>query len=162
MEWSNPIYDEFYERFHPDAFRKSLRDNPEVYATIDHNPGKLLGRTGSGTLVLDNRDTGLYTECMNPGTSYANDLVQLIESGDVAGMSFTFRYKETGPPERHNGMYAITVMEADLMEVCFTFMPAYPTTDAGMRNQFIEVDDKRNYRMRRAKLLTIRTSHAFA
>lgn len=138
MEYSKLIYDEFYERFHPDAFKKSLLDTSiDVYCTVDHNYSKLLGRVGAGTLALDNQADGLHVSCKNNGTTDANDLALRIASGDTQGMSFTFRYKETGPPERHLDKYAITVMEAELREVCFTFDPAYPTTDAGMRSAIL-------------------------
>lgn len=160
MEWSGLIYGEFYERFHPDAFKKCLDKSPDIYACVGHDSSKLLGRTGANTLKLDNRADGLYTTCMNNGTTHAMDLACQLNSGDIQGMSFTFRYAETGPPERHLDKYAITVMEAELYEVCFTFSPAYPTTDAGMREMrdFFAVDTSSmaaKYRLRQLALANI-------
>lgn len=163
MEYSNPICDEFYERFHPDTFKKCLSSNPDIYCCINHDYDTLLGRTANKTLRIDNRTEGLFADCDNPGTSYANDLAILIGRGDVAGMSFIFRYKEIGPPERHLGLYAITVMEADISEVCFTFRPAYPTTDAAMRSQLhkeiseLDTDDSDDgQKLRMALMLRLR------
>jgi HK97 family phage prohead protease len=72
------------------AFNKTLMDKSEVRALWNHNDSCLLGNTKSDTLVLENTDIGLICRCELPNTSYANDLYEIIDRGDVKTMSFGF------------------------------------------------------------------------
>lgn len=66
-------------------------------ALYEHNYTQLLGRTKSGTLVLSEDDTGLRFELTPPNTQLGNDVLELVERGDISGMSFGFRaLKESG------------------------------------------------------------------
>ncbi len=60
-------------------------------ALYEHNYTQLLGRTKSGTLVLSEDDTGLRFELTPPNTQLGNDVLELVERGDISGMSFGFR-----------------------------------------------------------------------
>jgi HK97 family phage prohead protease len=88
---SEIIWDEFREQFAPGAFKDSLASGSDVRALYEHNYTQLLGRTKSGTLVLSEDDTGLRFELTPPNTQLGNDVLELVERGDISGMSFGFR-----------------------------------------------------------------------
>ncbi len=75
--------------------------------------------------MLSEDDTGLRFELTPPNTQLGNDVLELVERGDISGMSFGFRaLKEswdiTPTP------YIRTVTAAELREITVTSMPAYP------------------------------------
>ncbi|EIQ76315.1 prohead protease, partial [Shigella flexneri 1235-66] len=51
----------------------------------------LLGRTRSGTLKLEEDETGLRFELTPPDPSTGRDVIELVKRGDISGMSFGFR-----------------------------------------------------------------------
>ena len=83
---SEVIWDEFREQFAPGAFKDSLASGSDVRALYEHNYTQLLGRTKSGTLVLSEDDTGLRFELTPPNTQLGNDVLELVERGDISGM----------------------------------------------------------------------------
>lgn len=120
------------ETIAPGAFAKSLKER-DCLAVHSHNIGRVVGRLQAGTLDLREDDKGLAFENRLPDTSDGRDLVVQIERGDIAGMSFAFRsvkseWDETvEPPKR-------TIIEAELYEITYTPMPAYPDTEVGLRS----------------------------
>jgi len=108
------------------AFNKTIADKNEVRALWNHNDSYILGSTKSETLSLENSDNGLICRCKLPNTSYANDLYEIIERGDVKTMSFGFtpiKWEDT-----ENGKLR-TLKEVRLHEVSFGVMfPAYEET----------------------------------
>jgi HK97 family phage prohead protease len=67
MKVSKRMGGKFYERIHPDAFKKHLATNPDVYASIDHDTSKLLGTTQARTLSLENKPEGLFVHLLPHG-----------------------------------------------------------------------------------------------
>lgn len=126
------IGDWFREVIAPGAFRSSL-DGRDVRAFFDHDPGRILGRSSSGTLRLREDDKGLAVEIDLPDTTDGRDVRALIERGDVSGMSFGFavtrqEWDETGEiPLR-------TIRDLDLVEVSIVSMPAYGGTSIALRS----------------------------
>lgn len=125
------IGDYFVERIAPGAFTKAIRG--DILALVNHDSGRVVGRTKSGTLRLKEDERGLAVEIDIPDTTDGNDLWKLVERGDISGMSFAFRatkqeWDESGDvPHR-------TVIEAELYEVTATPIPAYPDTTLAMRS----------------------------
>lgn len=62
----------------------------DVRALFNHDPMHLLGRQQAGTLRLSTDTHGLEFEIDLPKTTYANDLRELVERGDLDGASFGF------------------------------------------------------------------------
>jgi len=62
-----------------------------VHALYEHNYTQLLGLTNFGTLVLSDDDTGLRFELTPPNLQLGNHVLELVERGDICGMSFGFR-----------------------------------------------------------------------
>jgi len=108
------------------AFNKTLSDNGEIRALWNHNDNYILGNTKSNTLILDNTDNGLICRCELPETTYANDLYEIINRGDVKSMSFGFTPIKWLEDEKGK---IRTLKEVQLHEVSYgvTF-PAYEET----------------------------------
>jgi len=119
------------ERIEPGAFTKSL--GGDVRALVNHDSGRVIGRTKSGTLRLAEDAKGLAVEIDMPDTSDGRDLWTLVERGDISGMSFGFlvtrqEWDETAePPVR-------TIKEVELHEISAVAWPAYGETEIGMRS----------------------------
>ena len=86
----------FTESIRAGAFRDSLAGNPDILALVDHDPGRLLGRTKSGTLRLAEDSRGLAFEIDVPDTQLGNDVLAMAARGDIGGMSFGFRVPAGG------------------------------------------------------------------
>jgi HK97 family phage prohead protease len=120
------------ETIAPGAFTASLR-SIDVVALHSHDPGRVVGRLGAGTLSLREDAKGLAFENELPDTSDGRDLAVSIDRGDIPGMSFGFvtrkqEWDETvDPPHR-------TIIEADLYEITYTALPQYPDTTVGLRS----------------------------
>lgn len=126
----------FREIIKPGAFKRTLADSSHVTALNNHNADQVLGRVGSGTLRLEEDDNGLRFELDLPATSYARDLSALVERGDVAGCSFSFRVRPGGELwEDSNGETLRTLTALDLGEITITASPAYPDTSVAKRNR---------------------------
>lgn len=125
------IGDYFIERIDPAAFNKTI--GGDVLALVNHDTGRVIGRTKSGTLRLSVDNVGLQVEIDVPDTVDGRDLWTLVERGDISGMSFGFsvtkqEWDETGDiPQR-------TILEVDLYEVSACAMPAYTDTKLGIRS----------------------------
>lgn len=121
----------FQEKIAPGAFADAITG--DIRALVDHDPGRVIGRSKSGTLRLAEDGTGLRVEIDVPDTSDGNDLWVLVERGDISGMSFGFRvtketWDETGDtPVR-------TIHKLELHEVSAVAWPAYEDTTIGLRS----------------------------
>lgn len=125
------IGDSFREIVAPGAFASSLTG--DVRALVDHDSGRVIGRSTAGTLRLREDATGLAVEIDLPDTGDGRDLATLIERGDISGMSFGFvvtrqEWDETGDiPTR-------TILAVDLREVSVVAFPAYDDTSIALRS----------------------------
>src|SRR5690606_31412235 len=88
--FNNPadIGGRFVETIAPGAFATSLRAKGDILALVDHDPGRVLARTRSGTLRLAEDARGLAFDLDVPDTSAGRDVLALAERGDLGGMSF--------------------------------------------------------------------------
>lgn len=84
----------FKEEILPGAFDDVLND--DVRCLFNHNPNYILARSkdGKGTLTLSIDNKGLKYSYSTPNRSYAKDLEDAIESGDVTQSSFAFQASE--------------------------------------------------------------------
>lgn len=131
-QWSELLYGVFREQIAPGAFDESLSSQRDIYADIDHDPARILGRVSANTLQLTPDARGIGVTVPAGEYSYAKDLATAIGRGDLRGMSFIFDVQDDAW-ETRDGIPHRTVKRADLYEVAFVFFPAYPETSAGMR-----------------------------
>jgi HK97 family phage prohead protease len=119
----------FRERIAPEAVTRTLHENIDVRAFVDHDPSKIIGRVSAGTLRLRADSKGLKSEIDPPNTSAARDIVESIRRGDVTGMSFAFRTL-TDDWNMEDGVPVRTVLDMRISEVSVVSVPAYTSTTA--------------------------------
>ncbi|WP_439129940.1 HK97 family phage prohead protease, partial [Polaribacter sp.] len=125
----------FDEEILPGAFDDVMND--DVRCLFNHNPNYILARSvnGKGTLNLELTDEGLKYSYTTPKRSYAEDLEDAIESGDVSGSSFAFRIKEQKWIQRKDDVELRQIVKFErLLDVAPVTYPAYPDASVGKRS----------------------------
>ncbi|WP_082881272.1 HK97 family phage prohead protease [Lederbergia galactosidilytica] len=126
------IGDFFDEMIAPGAFDKSIASD-DIRALYNHNWDKVLGRTKANTLTLREDDKGLFFEIELPNTSYARDLAESMERGDIDQCSFGFLVKDGKERWDYSQEPALrTLEEVELYEVTICSLPAYEDTEAAL------------------------------
>ncbi len=132
-QWSELLYGCFRERLAPGCFDECLSTQPDLVATVDHDPKKIIGRSSAKTLRIKPGDDGIDVEVDQSEYTYARDLAVALDRGDISGMSFIFDVtRDTWTRDGDTPLR--TVVSADIYEVAFVHFPAYSGTDAGMRS----------------------------
>lgn len=123
----------FVERVAPGAGAKSIAE-ADIRGLFNHDPNKVLGRTGSGTMTMAEDDTGGYYEIKLPDTPTGRELLVLLDRGDLSGSSFGFRTITDRWTETEQGYPLRTVEEFALIDVGPVTFPAYPDADSALRS----------------------------
>ena len=123
----------FREKIAPGAFTRSLASDEPIFLLINHQSGQLpLASTRSGTLKLTQDAVGLRMEAnLDAKNPRALELASALTRGDVNKMSFSFSINEGGET-RDGGVRTLT--DITCYEVSVVNMPAYESTDVGMRS----------------------------
>lgn len=127
---TDPRRGTFRERIAPGAFRASLAG--DVLALRDHDAGRVLGRTRSGTLRLSEDARGLAFDLDVPDTTEGRDVLAMAERGDLGGMSFGFDVPAGGDAwsgDRRE-LRNILLLEISIVSA----WPAYPGTTVQARS----------------------------
>ncbi len=133
----------FKEIIRPGAFSQSIKED-DIRSLWNHDPSKVLGRNKAGTLRLAEDEIGLAIENDFPDTTYARDVLRLIERGDVSQMSFGFRtVRDDWRVE--GGLAVRELIQAQLFDVSPVTYPAYPDTDVARRALAESVAEIRGY-----------------
>ena len=121
----------FVEVVRAGAFRASLTTpGRDVLALVDHDPGRLLARTSSGTLRLHEDARGLAFALDVPDTTLGRDVLALAERRDLGGMSFGFRVvEEAWPAADRRELRAVELVEVSVVHA----FPAYAATTVQAR-----------------------------
>ena len=81
----------FTETIAPEAVDRTLREESDVAALVNHNSDKPLARTSARTLKLRKNTGGLAADIhADDAISYVADLARVIARGDAIGGSFSF------------------------------------------------------------------------
>lgn len=140
----------FRERISVGAFRNAL--SGDILALLDHDAGKVLGRTRTGTLELREDDKGLAFSLDVPDTAAGRDVLALAARGDLGGMSFGFLVPEGGDVWDGDTR---TLRSIDLREISVvSAWPAYEGTEVALRAR--RVADGHARRARAIKLAEAR------
>jgi HK97 family phage prohead protease len=120
----------FTETIRAGAFAKSILSHADVLALVDHDQTRLLARTSSGTLRLEEDAKGLAFSLDLPNTTLGNDVLALAERGDLGGMSFGFRaLDEAWPAADQRELRAVDLVEISIVHA----FPAYAATSISAR-----------------------------
>lgn len=132
---------DFHEVIRPGAFRSTLADGHDVLGLVDHDAGKVLARTKSGTLRLSEDARGLRFEIDLPETGLGRDILALAARGDIGGASFAFSVPEGG--EVWNGdkreLRSVSIAEISVVQS----FPAYAGTSVQARSRQQRTDADR-------------------
>jgi hypothetical protein len=109
-------------------------DGEDIHALWQHRSDQVLGRTTTGTLRLQQDDTGIYSEIDPPDTQWARDALVSIERGDVDRSSFAFYTDEDEWLLTANEVIR-RVKRGRLAEVSPVTFPAYPSTSTALRDK---------------------------
>lgn len=123
----------FVERIAPGTFKKTLQE-ADVRALFNHDPNKLLGRNRSGTLRMEEDETGLRYEIDLPDTQLGREVATLLERGDISGSSFGFRTISDEWGESESGFPVRTLTQVALRDVGPVVYPAYVDTESAIRS----------------------------
>lgn len=132
----------------PGAFRASLTAAADILALLDHDAGKVLGRTRSGSLWLSEDSRGLAFSLDLPETQAGADVLALATRGDLGGMSFGFTVPTDGESWQgdQRTLKAVQLHEISVVSA----WPAYPDTSIALRS-LAAVEERE--RRRRALIL---------
>ena len=125
----------FRERIEPGAFAESLKNN-DVRALWSHNIDIPLGRTGNGTLKLEEDKKGLKFVLSLPDTQAGRDAFVSVNRGDVSGVSFGFNLLPDGREweyQKDNSVIHV-LKRVHLHEISPTAFPAYEQTSVMARS----------------------------
>lgn len=125
-----------YEQLASTAFDDVLKNpDTDVRALVNHDANLLLGRQSAGTLRVGTDTQGLEFELDLPNTSYANDLRELVDRGDLSGASFGFipgQDKWGRAPDGRSLRTHTNVRE--LIDVSAVTFPAYSDASVQLRS----------------------------
>lgn len=137
----------FIEVIEPGAIDEDTIKRSDIFATIDHDPERVLARSkyGEGSLLLTIDDRGLKYDFDAPNTSIGNDLLEHLKRGDIDSSSFAFSLDKTDPTaqtwEKRNGQVYRTIKHIDkLYDVSCVWRPAYPDATCQLRNKKEDYD----------------------
>ena len=124
----------FKERILPNALDDV--DIDDVKCLINHEDRYVIGRTQAGTLELSVDNKGLKFKCWLPQTSYAKDIYENIDVGNVNECSFHAWYLKDNNGKTtgfywtvEDGDYVMNVEKFEkLIDVSIVTTPAYKDT----------------------------------
>lgn len=124
----------FREKIIPGAFTKSLKEG-SIPVLWNHEHRYVCGRNTAGTAVFNDTETGLEFEAELPNTTWAKDMWESINRGDVRGTSFGFYVIKDTWSDMDKPIQTRELNEVQLFEVSagVTF-PAYPKSTCSSRN----------------------------
>lgn len=134
-----------YEEIAPGAFDDVLND--DVRCLFNHDANLILARSANGSLTLEVDSVGLKYSYVTPNRSYAIDLQDAIQSGDVSASSFAFFAKEVQWIELKGAeKYVRRVTKVEqLLDVSPVTYPAYQDTTVAQRSlqDYVAAQNKR-------------------
>jgi HK97 family phage prohead protease len=112
-------------------------DLSDVRMLFNHNADLLCARTKSGTLTVTADQNGLHFRGEVANTSYGNDLLELVQRGDIDQCSFAFRVAYGGDDweMRDDGSLFRHIRKIDMVnDVSPCPYPAYTQTSIDKRS----------------------------
>jgi HK97 family phage prohead protease len=127
-------YYKFREKFQNGAFDEYLKSGADTKFLVDHDTGKVLGRSNKGTLTLSSDTTGLRYSLEIPTTTLGTDAYEDVKTGNKEYISVGFRMLSELWDESDEANVLRTIVKANLPEISLTAWPAYEQTTASVRS----------------------------
>ena len=127
----------FREIIKPEAVDRTLQEARDVRALVDHDTGKIIGRTRAGTLTLRKDGFGLKVDIDPADTTAGRDILESVRRGDVTGMSFSFR-TITDDWHMEDDEHIREVSDMTMDEVSVVAFPAYPQTSVEVAQRSLQ------------------------
>ena len=142
FEQETELWEGAFEVISKGAFDNTLSN--DIRALWNHDSKYVIGRNKANTLELKTDDRGLYARVKLPNTTYAKDLYELVQRGDVNQCSFGFNITAESYEERKDGSILWRVNSVDLHEVSVVTFPAYEGTSVEAREkQYKEIQTRK-------------------
>lgn len=126
---------EFVEQIMNGAFKRSLRENPDIPVLFNHKWDRELGRNGLGNCELYEDNIGLRYKI----TTDDEEVVRLAKAGKLQGTSFGFNSLKETSENLADGLKRRFVHELRLLECSILSVePAYLSTSVECRADDIE------------------------
>jgi HK97 family phage prohead protease len=114
------------------AFTRTLNEDPDVQLLINHT-GLPLARTKSGTLLLEERERGLWVDALlDPEDPDVQSLSRKMKRGDIDQMSFAFQAIDSDWSDDFT-QRRIKTVSIDRGDVSVVNMGANPSSTASIR-----------------------------
>lgn len=117
----------------------------DVFATLNHNPERVLARCkyGYGSLQLSVDERGLRYEYEAPHTSLGDEVLEAIKRGDLTDASFAFTINNEDPDsqkwEKRDGKYYRTIYKIDkLYDISNVWTGAYAEASSEIRSNTMQ------------------------
>lgn len=126
----------FREQFMPGSLGGSIASR-DVFADVEHDRDRKLGRTSKGTLSLKESRKGIMAEITIPDTTVGRDTLEEVRNGSLDAMSIVF----SDPEDQYSGKAGAIVRnidKAELMAVTLTSYPAYRQTAGSLAQRSLE------------------------
>jgi uncharacterized protein len=128
------IGQDFREKFAKGSLTRSIGED-DVRMLLDHDSGRVVGRTSSGSLRLREDALGLrYEVDVNLDTPDGQSLAGTVGRRDVSGISPSFIVRAESWDDGGSRLPLRTITDARLVEISAVAWPAYPQTTAVMRS----------------------------
>ncbi len=125
----------FREQFRPGAFSGSM--GADIFADVEHDRDRKLGRTSRKTLFLKEELRGIIATITVPDTSVGRDTLEEVRNGNLDAMSIVF----ADPVDDWSGSGGATVRtirKAVLRAVTLTSYPAYKQTAGSLAQRSLD------------------------
>lgn len=125
----------FDEMLMPGAFSKTLIENKDIVALVNHNFDNVLGRTSNTLLKLSEDDYGLKFELqISEDDEYAEQIYKKVKNRNLKDCSFLFF--EVSEEWDYSGEMPLRILhEVDLIEISLVTLPAYEGTEVSARSK---------------------------
>ena len=124
----------FREKFQEGAFNDYLSSGLDTKFLVDHDIGKVMGRSKKGTLVLTSDTLGLRYSIEIPDTTLGKDAHEDVRVGNKEHISIGFQSTKDDWNEADEANIIRTVVKANLPEISLTAWPAYESSTASTRS----------------------------
>ena len=128
-----PTMDEVFARGSLDKTLREYSKGVKLYSTHETRSRQPIGSVRD----FDSREDGMYVRFSLNRTNDANDVRELVRTGDATGLSVGFvPVRQIDSPPDRDGRVTVTRTEAALDHVAFVARPAYPDAQvASVRDQ---------------------------